>query len=160
MKKFGNIEILSSLCNPLTVKDGRGGIFTWLPHCPIKEFNILYFHPNKVRGNHYHPEFSEYFLVVAGSGVMMTKDPKGGPELIMQMSEGTCVLVPPNVSHAFQAITETKCMSLISKPWDECDPPIIFENIIPVEPNQTPQASPKNKAAKKGSVKKKRNARK
>ena len=32
----------------------------------IKEFNMLNFYPNKVRGNHKHPEFTEYFLVVKG----------------------------------------------------------------------------------------------
>lgn len=58
---LGNIEILASSCNISTVQDGRGGIFTWIPQVPIVEFNLLYFHPNKIRGNHFHPEFMEYF---------------------------------------------------------------------------------------------------
>ena len=63
MNKFGNIEILTPSCNLSTIDDGRGGIFTWIPDEPLKEFNMLYFKPGKVRGNHYHPEFTEYFLI-------------------------------------------------------------------------------------------------
>ena len=40
-------------CNLQTVRDGRGGIFTWVPPEPILEWNMLIFHPNKIRGNHY-----------------------------------------------------------------------------------------------------------
>ena len=130
MKKFGNIEIIDSSCNLSTIKDGRGGIFTWLPQEPILEFNLLYFFPGKVRGNHYHPEFDEYFLVVEGSGVIMTKDPKGGSDLVMHASKGTCIRIPKNTSHAFQSITEVTCISMLSKPWDECDNPIIFDHLI------------------------------
>jgi len=72
--KLGQIEILTSSCNISTVQDGRGAIFTWVPDKPILEFNMLYFMPNKIRGNHYHPEFTEYFLVIQGTVVMVTKD--------------------------------------------------------------------------------------
>jgi len=133
MKNFGEIEILSSICNPSTIMDGRGGIFTWIPKDKIKEFNLLYFLPSKVRGNHYHPEFIEYFLVASGSGVMMTKDPKDGSKLVLQMSEGACVRIPMHVSHAFQAINKTTCISFLTKPWDECNSPIIFEDLTPLD---------------------------
>jgi dTDP-4-dehydrorhamnose 3,5-epimerase-like enzyme len=69
MNKLGNIDILKSSCNFETVQDGRGGIFTWVPDHDIKEYNMIYFRPNKIRGNHYHPEFTEYFLVVNGTVV-------------------------------------------------------------------------------------------
>ena len=36
-------EILHPTCNLDTIKDQRGGIFTWLPKEPIVEFNMLYF---------------------------------------------------------------------------------------------------------------------
>ena len=48
--KLGQIEILKHSCNPSTVKDGRGGIFTWVPDHDIKEFNLVIIKPNKVRG--------------------------------------------------------------------------------------------------------------
>src|ERR1700746_2061723 len=96
------IQLLNPTCNPETVKDGRGGIFTWVPQDKIAEFNLLYFQPGKTRGNHYHPEFIEYFLIVEGSGVMVSRDrdePTG--ERIIHMSKGMCVRTPIGVSHAF-----------------------------------------------------------
>lgn len=133
MERLGNIEILSSSCNISTIKDGRGGIFTWVPKEPILEFNLLYFLPEKVRGNHNHPEFVEYFLVVDGSGVVITKSPIDGSELVMHASKGTCLRIPQGVSHAFHAITNTTCISMLTKRWDECDPPIIHEDLIPFD---------------------------
>ena len=130
MNKFGNIEILSSTCNISTLKDGRGGIFTWVPDDPILEFNILYFSPGKIRGNHCHPEFIEYFLVVDGSITMITKEPKTEKEIIMLASKGTCFRTPKGVSHAVHAITEATCISLLTKPWDECDDPILHEHLV------------------------------
>ena len=134
MQKLGNIEILQSTCNISTIQDGRGAIFTWLPTEPIVEFNMLYFLPNKIRGNHFHPEFTEYFLIVDGSVVMVTKDPKTGQEVNMLASKGVCFKTPPNTAHAVHAITESTCISLLTKPWDQCAKPIIYEDIIKFDP--------------------------
>ena len=71
------VEIIKPDCNLETIKDGRGGIFTWIPKEPIVEFNMLYFNPGKVRGFHFHPHFIEYLLVVDGNGTLITRtDPK------------------------------------------------------------------------------------
>ncbi|MBT5559666.1 MAG: cupin domain-containing protein [Proteobacteria bacterium] len=129
---FGAIEIIVPECNPTTVVDGRGGIFTWVPKEPIVEFNLLYFRPGKVRGNHFHPEFVEYFLIVDGKGVMCTRD-ENSEDLVMHASAGTCFRTPINTTHAFHAITDTICMSFLTKPWDDCKPPRIQENIIPFD---------------------------
>ena len=42
-----SIEVIQPFCNLETVKDGRGGIFTWLPKEPIVEFNLLFFKYNR-----------------------------------------------------------------------------------------------------------------
>ena len=119
------IQVLNPSCNPETVRDGRGGIFTWLPEDKIVEFNILYFQPGKSRGHHYHPEFNEYFMVVEGSGVMFTRDSKDAPEEQIHMSRGSCVRVPMGVSHAFYAIMPLTAVAMLSKRWDDCHPPIV-----------------------------------
>lgn len=132
---LGNIEVIYPSCNISTVKDGRGGIFTWIPDEPIVEFNMLYFGPSKVRGNHYHPEFTEYFLVVEGTILMVTKDSKTNSELNMHASKGICFKTPPNTPHAVHAITNTTCISMLSKEWDKSKPPIIHEDLIPFDKN-------------------------
>lgn len=124
------IEILQPSCNLDTVRDGRGGIFTWVPQDKIAEFNMLYFQPGKTRGNHYHPEFNEYFLVVDGQGVMVTRDTPESPEEVIHMSKGMCVRSPIGVAHAFYAITPVTAISMLSKPWDDCNPPIIQMTVL------------------------------
>lgn len=124
------IEILKPTCNLDTIHDGRGGIFTWVPREKIAEFNLLYFNPGKLRGNHYHPEFTEYFLVVDGQGVMVTKDRETGREVIIHMSKGMCTRAPKGVPHAFYAVTPCTAVAMLSKPWDESNPPIVREDVL------------------------------
>ena len=131
MQKLGNILVLDASCNIKTVQDGRGAIFTWLPDIPIVEFNMLYFLPNKIRGNHYHPEFTEYFLIADGSVVMVTKDMETGKEVNMLASKGVCFCTPPNTPHAVHAITQAICISMLTKRWDSCENPIIYDDIMP-----------------------------
>ncbi|MEO7163312.1 MAG: cupin domain-containing protein [Bdellovibrionia bacterium] len=119
-------EILRPTCNLATVFDGRGGIFTWVPKDSIQEFNMLYFTPGAIRGNHYHPEFTEYFLVVEGSGVMVFKTSETTEEIV-HMSKGVCTRAEPGIAHAFHAITPVTAVAMLSKPWDTCHPPIIHE---------------------------------
>ena len=144
MHKLGNIEVFESSCNITTVQDGRGAIFTWLPKEPIVEFNLLYFLPNKIRGNHFHPEFIEYFLIVEGSVVMVTKDPETGKEINMLASKGICFRTPANTPHAVHAITDATCVSLLTKPWDDCQKPIIYEEMIKFDAQYTEFIKPIN----------------
>jgi len=129
-QKLGNIEVLAASCNIGTVQDGRGAIFTWVPDLPILEFNLLYFLPNKIRGNHFHPEFVEYFLIVEGSVVMVTTDPGTGQEVNMHASRGICFRTPPNTAHAVHAITSAVCISMLTKPWEACERPIVYEELV------------------------------
>ena len=129
---FGAIEILTPECDVTTLSDGRGAIFSWIPQESIKEFTLLYFHANKLRGNHYHPEFTEYFLVLSGSIALITVDTDSGKQISMLAGEGFCFKTPPHVPHLVQAITEAKCISLITKPWDECTHPIIYKDLVKI----------------------------
>ena len=115
-------------CHLATVKDGRGGIFTYYPKDPIVEFNFLFINAGKIRGNHHHPEFDEYFMLTSGEGVMVTKDENGKENFIM-MSKGKCVLSTKNTKHVYYAITDSTAVALLTKKWDDCDPPIIHENL-------------------------------
>ena len=93
------------------------------------------------RGNHRHPEFVEYFLVVEGSGVMVTVCPKTGEQLIHHAAKGTCFRTPKNVPHTFFSIDSATCMSFLSKPWDECDTPIDRHFLVPFDPEYVAYAN-------------------
>jgi len=128
--KFGDISILRGECNVSTVKDGRGGIFTWVPKQPIKEFNLVQFSKGKIRGNHYHPEFDEYILIVDGTFSIVTVDPETKKEMAMIASKGTCLFIPKGIPHALVASSDATCVSFLTKCWDDCDNPILREKIV------------------------------
>ena len=82
-----SIENLTPTCNLNTVKDGRGAIFTFIPKDPILEFNLNIIKAGKVRGNHHHPEFDEYFMVTSGEGVIVSMDLETGKENFIYLSK-------------------------------------------------------------------------
>ena len=122
------VEIFTPTCNLETVRDGRGGIFTWIPEEPIAEWNLNIIKEGKVRGHHYHPEFVEYFLVVDGEGVHVSKDDKGKEKFFL-MTKGQCVKITKNVPHVFYAIKETTAVTFLTKKWDESKPPIVHQEM-------------------------------
>jgi dTDP-4-dehydrorhamnose 3,5-epimerase-like enzyme len=128
--KFGNIEILLGGCNISTIKDGRGGIFTWIPREPIKEFNLIQFSKGKIRGNHFHPEFNEYILIVDGTFSVVTEKPITKEEIVIIASKGMCLYIPSGTPHALVASSEATCVSLLTKCWDECEHPILRNEMI------------------------------
>ncbi len=125
--KRRKVEILRPQCNLDTVRDGRGGIFTWIPDEPLVEFNMLYFQPGKTRGFHYHPHFIEYSLVVSGSGVLVTREEPEDKESesFIHLSKGICIRTETNVFHTVYAITEMTIIAMLTKRWDHSDPPIV-----------------------------------
>jgi mannose-6-phosphate isomerase-like protein (cupin superfamily) len=128
------IEILRPSCNLETVRDGRGGIFTWVPPEPIVEFNLLYFRPGKVRGMHYHEHFVEYLLVVSGNGVLITKDAPENPdcpEEFVHLTPGMCTRAPVGAPHTVHAITDLAIVAMLTRQWDESHPPIVQLGLLP-----------------------------
>jgi len=123
------IEEILPLCNLNTVKDGRGGIFTFIPKDPIVEFNYNMVKAGKVRGNHYHPEFDEYYIIVSGQGVIISKDGPDAEDEFLYLSPGHCIRTPKNTSHVFLAITDCTLIVLLTKKWDDCKQPIVHENL-------------------------------
>lgn len=126
---YMNIQIVHSSCNLNTIKDGRGSIFSFVPKAPILEWTFQYIKAGKVRGNHCHPEFDEYILLVDGMGVEVEKNIETGEEFFVQMSKGTCIFIPRNTYHVFLAITDCQSVSFLTKRWDDCERPIIHHNL-------------------------------
>lgn len=123
------IERLTPSCNLSTIRDGRGGIFTFIPKDPIVEFNHLFIKSGKVRGHHYHPEFDEYFLLVSGEAVVVTKDSSSSKEEFIFLSKGQGICTPKGTPHAVYAISDCEAVAMLTKKWDESIPPIIHEDL-------------------------------
>ena len=92
-------------CNLNTISDGRGAIFSFVPDAAIVEWTYQVIKAGKIRGNHCHPEFDEYILLVGGQGVEIEKDMKTGKESFLYMAKGECIYIPRKTYHVFQAIT-------------------------------------------------------
>ncbi|MBI5381002.1 MAG: cupin domain-containing protein [Opitutae bacterium] len=123
------IKSIKPACNLNTIRDGRGAIFTYVPDAPIQEFTYQFINAGKIRGNHCHPEFDEYILLVEGSGVEVEKDPETGEESYIRMSKGECIFIPRNTYHVFLAITDCQSVSFLTKRWDDCKVPILHQNL-------------------------------
>ena len=143
------IERLFPTANLDTVRDGRGGIFTFIPHDPIVEFNFNYIKAGKIRGNHYHPEFDEYFLITDGEGVLVTRDPDNNNEDFIFLSKGNCTYSPKGTRHVFIAITDCTAIAMLTKKWDDCENPIIHEDMGMGKGDHGDPSSPYFKSDKK-----------
>lgn len=128
MTKTSSITRFEPACNLDTIKDGRGAIFSYVPKQPIVEWTHQFIKAGKIRGNHCHPEFDEYILLVAGNGVEVAQNPDGS-ETRIDMSKGTCIFIPKGIYHVFLAITDCESVSFLTKKWDDCDQPIVHANM-------------------------------
>jgi len=122
------LKKLQPECNLATVRDGRGGIFTFYPDKPVVEFNFQFINKNAVRGNHFHPEFDEYYLFTSGNAVVVSKSEDGKEEFIY-VGKGDCVYLPQGISHVTYAITDCNVVSFLTKKWNDCKNPIVHENM-------------------------------
>ena len=119
-----HIRKLDPEINPITLKDGRGGIFTYYPEQgdPVVEWSFIVTLKGSQRGHHYHKEFDEYIMFVDGEGVYT--ELTDGKELVTTVSSGDCVYLPMNVPHTFYPTADCMMIALLTKRWDDCDEPI------------------------------------
>ena len=110
---------------PSHYADDRGTIDTFLPHEPIVEYNVVTIREGQVRGMHWHPEFTEYLLFVAGAGVLRSRDIDSEHVAVRLVGPGQSTRAVPGVAHAIEAITDMTFIAMLTKRWDDCDPPIV-----------------------------------
>jgi len=110
-------------CNLETVRDGRGGIFTYYPQDPIVEWNLIFTTAGSARGFHFHKEFDEYILVTAGHGTYVERLGDGS-ETFVKVAAGDCLHFPTGTAHTVFAITDMRMVALLTKRWSDCDEPI------------------------------------
>lgn len=117
---YGRLE---STCNPDTVSDGRGGIFTWVPEEPIEKYRMIHCNPvTKVREEHT-SKSKEYLLITGGSGAIVFKEPSRDREVV-PLSKGDCIYASPGIAHTVVPITPLSAVAMLTKKWDDCEEPI------------------------------------
>ncbi len=93
---------------------------------PFGEIYFVSASPGTVRANHFHELTTEWFVVVAGQGVLTladAKDPTRRRTVAMGKDQRVCVKIPPGVAHAIEAVGEGDMlmMALADKPYDPAD---------------------------------------
>jgi len=124
------LQALAPDINMATVTDGRGGIFTYYPSDPIVEVNLVMINSGKVRGFHFHKEFDEYFMIISGFGVYVSYD-QDGKIVETPVSGGEMFKVPKGTPHVVYAIETLRCVSMLTKRWNDCAEPITFSEVTP-----------------------------
>jgi hypothetical protein len=66
---------------------------------------------------------------VDGAGVEVEKDVRTGKESFIYMNKGECIYIPRKTYHVFLAITDCQSVSFLTKRWDDCQKPIIHQNL-------------------------------
>jgi mannose-6-phosphate isomerase-like protein (cupin superfamily) len=118
------MQRLEPECNLDTVRDGRGGIFTFYPqNAPIVEWNLLFTRAGSARGFHYHKEFDEYVLIASGHGTYVEKH-EDGSETFIKVAAGDCLYFPSGTAHTIYAITDVRMVAMLTKRWNDCAEPI------------------------------------
>lgn len=106
-----------------TFKDYRGSILTYITSTPIVEFNIIDSIKGTTRGNHYHPEYDEYMLIIKGLATFTEYSDIGNTTI--HTAPGTVLHIPANTPHSSSAITDYQFISLLTNRFDSCEHPIV-----------------------------------
>jgi mannose-6-phosphate isomerase-like protein (cupin superfamily) len=100
--------------------DHRGAIYSYVPADSIREVVYITTKAGVERGHHYHKEFDEYIMLVEGEGVYDC--PMQNEKIVI--GPGQVIYMPKGHAHTFIPITDCKAVSLLTKPWNECNEPI------------------------------------
>jgi quercetin dioxygenase-like cupin family protein len=117
-------RVLETL-TPVVFSDARGSISTFLPPEAIVEYNLVTLRAGMVRGLHWHPHFIEYILVTGGHGWLRWRDVDGGEVHEEELTPGFSSRAVPGVVHAIEADTDLTFVALLTRRWDNSDPPIV-----------------------------------
>jgi quercetin dioxygenase-like cupin family protein len=111
-----------SVLTPEVFEDHRGIIRSYYPDENIVEWNLMITKKGDSRGYHFHPHFIEYMTIVHGECLF-----KEYADEIYEhvLRVGDSIRIPINTAHTFVALTDFKFVSLLTKRWNDCDPPIV-----------------------------------
>lgn len=105
--------------------DERGVIRSYFPPDAIVEYNLMTIEPGHVRGMHWHPHFTEYLLFASGDGVVEWLDIDTGECGNINIHPGLSTRAVPRVAHCVRATTPVTFVAMLTRRWDDSDPPIV-----------------------------------
>lgn len=91
---------------------------------PINQVSIFTINPTKSRGDHYHRELDETFIVLDGKCEVFSWLGKDGKVVSKTLTEGDSVSFCPLVQHKFFSLEGCKILVLSSKEYDSKNPDV------------------------------------
>ena len=110
---------MSNLPNEIVKKidpefeDGRGAIINVLEE-PICHVAVITTKKGSIRGNHYHPEQTQYVYLVSGKYESVSKNlkDKNSKEEKVMVEPNSLVITPPMIAHAMRFLEDSVMLNL------------------------------------------------
>lgn len=112
-----------TLMTPDFFEDHRGTIRSFFPDEQLVEYNLMVTNQGTARGYHYHPHFIEYMLIVQGE--CLFKEYSNDTVYDTVLKTGDSIRIPIGTAHTFVALTDFRFVSLLTKRWNDSNPPIV-----------------------------------
>lgn len=109
-------------------EDNRGIIEGLINTGKWGEINFIVSLPGTVRGNHYHKNTTELFIILDGCVEVFVQKVENnkvtGVEESVSVTSGDVFKIKPNVNHVFKVIHSSQWLNILSKPIDPSNPDI------------------------------------
>ena len=109
--------------NYFTHKDNRGTIKGLIQTGLWREINIVTSESNTIRGNHYHKNTTELFIILDGE-IEVTLQKVKNNQLIdtyenVKVSTGDVFIIQSMINHTFKVIQDSQWINVLSKSMNE-----------------------------------------
>jgi len=109
--------------------DKRGSFLGLINFGNWKEINFICSEAGTVRGNHYHENTDELFIILEGNIKVILQKVLGKKDLenkqkTFNVKEGDVFLIKKNVNHIFEIIEHSKWINVLSQKIDKEKPDI------------------------------------
>lgn len=109
-------------------KDDRGSLEGIINHGEWREINIITSSAGSVRGNHYHKQIAELFIILDGEITVVAQEVRDG-NLVGDIAErnvttGDVFLVEPFTNHTFYVRKDSRWINVLSRAITKSDPDI------------------------------------
>lgn len=109
--------------------DNRGSIKGLVNFGNWEEFNIIESQENITRGNHYHKDTEELFIIIDGKIKVILQnvldDKLSGKEEVYIVKKGDVFLISANTNHIFEVLEYSRWINVLSVKTDHEEPDIL-----------------------------------